>query len=189
MTTALEVTGEWEGTGVVTLSSIGPEDADALVESMTERAISRNTLTIPYPYTTSDAETWIEARVNQRRSDPMETVLAIRHDGQFIGVVGARDRYDPPDHLATLGYWLAKPYWGRGITTAAVRRFVRYCFDDLQVKRLVAEVFLWNDASARVLEKVGFEEEGYLRKHRKKEDRLVDVRYFGLLAEDVKTAP
>lgn len=178
-TTALDVNAD------VTLSSVVPGDANALVEHLTVRAISRNTLTIPYPYTRSNAETWIEARVNQRQAEPKETVFAIRKDARLIGVVGARDRYDDPDHLATLGYWLAKPYWGRGITTAAVHRFVRYCVDDLKVTRLIAEVFPWNEASARVLEKVGFEQEGYFRQHRKKDGRLEDVRYFGLLAGDL----
>lgn len=99
-------------------------------------------------------------------------------------MVGADDLEVGTSHRANIGYWLAKPYWGRGLMTEAVRRYTDYAFEQLEVVRLTAEVFTWNDASRRVLEKVGFRQEGYFRKHREKEGSLVDVLYYGLLQED-----
>ena len=107
-----------------------------------------------------------------------------------MGVIGADDLEVGTTHRANIGYWLAKPYWGRGLMTAAAHRFVQYAFERLEVVRLTAEVFSWNEASARVLEKVGFRREGRLRKHREKDGRLVDVFYYGLLRDDVEeTSP
>jgi RimJ/RimL family protein N-acetyltransferase len=91
-------------------------------------------------------------------------------------------------HRTNIGYWLAKPYWNRGIMTAAVTRFVAYAFAELDVVRLTAEVFAGNTASIRVLQKAGFTREGRLRRHRKKNGDLVDVLYFGLLREDLDDA-
>jgi RimJ/RimL family protein N-acetyltransferase len=87
-----------------------------------------------------------------------------------------------------VGYWLAKPYWGRGLMTAALRCYVRYAFDRLEVVRLTAEVFPWNEASVRVLEKVGFRQEGRFRKHRRTNGELVDALYLGLLRADLPDA-
>ena len=108
-----------------------------------------------------------------------------RSEGTLVGVVGADDLDVGTTHRANLGYWLARPYWGRGLMTEAVRRYVRYALERLEVVRLTAEVFPWNEASARVLEKVGFRREGRLRRHREKDGALVDVLYYGLLREDV----
>jgi len=168
------------------LSPVEPTDRTALVEHLQEREIWRNTLYIPYPYTKDDADEWIEERLAHRTDQPCPVTFALRRpDGTLIGVVGADHLDVGTTHRANIGYWLAKPYWGRGLMTRAARRYVRYALTRLEVTRLTAEVFVWNEASARVLEKVGFRQEGRLRKHREKDGRLADVFYYGLLREDV----
>lgn len=155
------------------------------MEHLQEREIWRNTFRIPWPYTVDDADTWIDERIHRRNEQPAETTFAIRESGgRLVGVVGADDLDVGTSHRARIGYWLAKPYWGRGLMTEAVIRFVEHAFAKLDVVRLTAEVFAWNDASARVLEKAGFTQEGRFRKHRKKDGALVDVLYFGLLQTD-----
>lgn len=168
------------------LSSVTPSDKGALVEHLQVRAISRNTLHIPYPYTEADAEEWIERRRAHRADQPREVTFAIRTpQGMLIGVVGAGDFEIGSSHRANVGYWLAKPYWGQGIMTEALTRYARYAFDQMGIVRLTAEVFERNKASARVLEKVGFQKEGRLRKHRKKDGALLDVNFYGLLKHDL----
>ena len=169
------------------LSPVVPDDRAAIVEHLQVREIWRNTLYIPYPYTEEDADTWLEERIAHRREQPTAVTFALRNpDGRLVGVIGADDLDVGTTHRANLGYWLAKPYWNRGLMTRAARRYVRYAFTRLELVRLTAEVFHWNEASARVLEKVGFRREGRLRKHREKDGALVDVFYYGLLREDVE---
>jgi len=171
------------------LSSVEPRDKDALVEHLQVEEIWRNTFHIPRPYTGADAEEWIEERIRHREEQPAETTFAIRApEGRLIGVVGGDEFVVGISHRARLGYWLAKPYWNRGLMTEAVRRYVDYAFAELGVVRLTAEVFDWNEASARVLQKAGFTQEGRLRNHRKKDGTLVDVLYFGLLRSDLVDA-
>jgi RimJ/RimL family protein N-acetyltransferase len=168
------------------LSPVEPDDRAALVDHLQAREIWRNTLYIPYPYTEEDADAWIEERIAHRREQPAEVTFAVRNpDGTLIGVVGADDLDVGTTHRANLGYWLAKPYWGRGIMTRAARRYVQYALTQLDVVRLTAEVFCRNEASIRVLEKVGFRREGRLRKHREKDGNLLDEYFYGLLREDV----
>ena len=84
-------------------------------------------------------------------------------------------------HRAEVGYWLAKTFWGRGIMSAVVRRVCQHAFDEFALVKIIAHVVTHNPASARVLEKCGFQQEGFLRKHFCKDGKLIDVRLFGLL--------
>jgi ribosomal-protein-alanine N-acetyltransferase len=69
---------------------------------------------------------------------------------------------------------LGEEYWGRGIATEAVGAVTQHGFDALGLVRIYAAVFDGNPASVRVLEKNGFEKEGFLRKSAIKAGRVVD---------------
>jgi RimJ/RimL family protein N-acetyltransferase len=84
-------------------------------------------------------------------------------------------------HRAEVGYWLAKPFWGRGIVTAVVQRVCRHAFVEFGLVKIIAHVVTHNSASARVLEKCGFVQEGLLRKHFLKDGQFIDVKLFALL--------
>jgi RimJ/RimL family protein N-acetyltransferase len=107
---------------------------------------------------------------------------AIRNEADsLIGGIGFNDLALGKSHRAEIGYWLAKPYWGRGITTAVVQRVCQHAFEGFGLAKITAQVFSHNPASARVLQKCGFQEEGFLRKHCFKDGRFLDARLFALL--------
>ena len=66
--------------------------------------------------------------------------------------------------------------------TAVVGKLCEHAFDTWKLTKLSAYVFAHNAASARVLEKCGFEQEGYLRRHFFKDGHLLDARLFARLA-------
>ncbi len=84
---------------------------------------------------------------------------------------------------AEIGYWLAEPYWGRGIATRALRAFADYAFATFDLVRLYGTPFEWNPASARVLEKAGFAYEGLLRQSITKDGRSVGAWMYGLVRD------
>jgi RimJ/RimL family protein N-acetyltransferase len=100
-----------------------------------------------------------------------------------IGGVGFKDFTISKSHRAEIGYWLAKPYWGRGIMTAVVKKACEFAFSEWKLVKISAEVFAFNPGSARVLEKCGFEQEGYLKKQHKKDGQWIDVKLYALLAK------
>ena len=61
---------------------------------------------------------------------------------------------------AEIGYWIAKPYWNRGIATEALRAMVDYCFNIKGFLTLWSDFFIDNPASGRVMEKCGFKDTG-----------------------------
>ena len=78
-----------------------------------------------------------------------------------------------------MGYWLAEPYWGRGIATRAVGLVVAHAFAALDAEREQAYVYEWTPASRRVLEKNGFACEGRLRRAVCRDGRYGDVWVYG----------
>lgn len=107
----------------------------------------------PSPYTPEDAKRFIAQATTPGNRN---LVLAVEVDGQACGGIGIHPLEDVYRKTAEIGYWLAEPFWGRGITTAAVRALVPLAFDRYDLTRIQAGIFSNNPASMRVLEKCGF---------------------------------
>lgn len=162
------------------LSALHPDDKPAILELLQAKEIYDCTLRIPYPYADADADAWLEltARLTALHGHPVH--WAIRDASErMIGGCGLDGLERRRSHRAEIGYWLGKPYWGQGIATRAVGALCRWAFDELGLAKLTAGVFAFNNASARVLEKCGFEQEGYLKQHWLKDGKLIDARLFG----------
>jgi [ribosomal protein S5]-alanine N-acetyltransferase len=168
--------------GQVHLSEFRSSDKCALVEHLNDRDIYDRTLRIPFPYTENNAEEWLAlvAKATEQQGQPVH--FAIRTgDDSLIGGCGLNDFEIGKSHRAEVGYWLAKPLWGRGIMTAVVQRVCQHAFADFGVVKIIAHVSTLNPASARVLEKCGFVQEGLLLKHFLKDGQFIDVKLFALL--------
>jgi len=164
------------------LSEIRSSDKEAYVEHLNDKDIYDRTLRIPLPYTETDAVEWLALveKSTKRHGQPVN--WAIRNEKDYlIGGIGFDGLAIGKSHLAEIGYWLAKPYWGCGIMTAVVQRLCRHAFEEFELAKITAHVFPHNQASARVLEKCGFREEGFLRKHFRKDGQFIDARLFALL--------
>ena len=170
----------------VHLSEFQSSDKPALIEHLNERQIYEHTLQIPFPYTQDDARRWIALVGAETEHNQQPVQFAIRNENeQLIGSCGFNDLQLGASHRGEIGYWLARPYWGQGIMTAVVRRACEHAFASWKLLRITAHVFDFNVASVRVLEKVGFEQEGVLRKHLQKDGRYLDAVVYGLLKGSV----
>lgn len=156
-------------------------DVDDLAALADEREVWRGVRDrFPHPYTRADAMGWIAA------NQPIEPALnlAVTIDGEFAGGVGLKPKDDVYRLTAELGYWVARPYWGSGVGTEAVRLMTEYAFRTFRYERLEAGVFDWNTASVRVLEKNGYRFEGRLRRAAIKDDEVCDVLMYARLRGD-----
>jgi len=124
----------------------------------------------PSPYTADDARRFIALATSPGR----HLVLAIEVDGEAAGGIGVHPLEDVYRRTGEIGYWLAEPYWGRGIVTHAVRALVPAAFASLDLVRLEAGVFSSNTASMRVLERSGFSREAVHRHAITKRGALLD---------------
>ncbi len=162
------------------LTEIRPVDKDAFIEYLNDEDVYQFTLRVPFPYTEKDADQWIALNVKKTKENGKPVCWAIRDSGgQLIGGCGFDDLMPGKAHRGEIGYWLARPFWGQGIMTKVVHAVCEYAFTEMDLEKITAKVFDFNQASARVLEKCGFEQEGYLKKHFKKDGSFIDARVFG----------
>jgi ribosomal-protein-alanine N-acetyltransferase len=169
----------------ITLTEIRPEDQRDVLAHLQEHAVSRYTLLIPYPYTQAHAAEWL-ARVTAPGYNEPRTLWAIRNESQrMIGVAELAPEGPPCAHVAEVGYWLARPYWGQGIMTDVVKTLVEHAFRDSNIVRIYAPIFAANIGSARVLEKAGFSVEAPLmRKKYFRDGQFHDGRQYALVRGD-----
>ena len=89
--------------------------------------------------------------------------VVYKENSKVIGSVGlhyswANEELEYQDlKLKEIGYVLAKDYWGKGIIPEAVKRVIRFCFDEYGLDALTVEHFSTNNQSRRTIEKCGFE--------------------------------
>lgn len=166
----------------VHVSEFRAADKNALVGHLNDREIYERTLRIPFPYTENDAAAWLALvrTITKQQGQPVH--WAIRHaDDALIGACGFDGFQVGKSHRGEVGYWMAKPLWGRGIMTAVVQRMCQHAFAEYGLEKITAHIFPHNLASARVLEKCGFQQEGFLRRHFVKDGAFIDARLFALL--------
>jgi [ribosomal protein S5]-alanine N-acetyltransferase len=166
----------------ISLSEFRPSDKTALIECLNYKDIYDRTLRIPFPYTENDADAWfvLVEKITQEQGQPVRFAVRSANDA-LIGGCGFDGFQVGKSHQAEVGYWLAKPFWGRGIMTEVVRRACQHAFEKFGLVKITAPVFAFNQASVRVLEKCGFVQEGLLRKHFLKDGKLIDAKLFALL--------
>ncbi len=132
--------------------------------------------TFPHPYTIIDAERWILHTQSLR-----DTQFAIIIDSFAVGGIGIIPQTDVYSKSMEIGYWLGEEYWGRGIASEAVGAIRKYAFERFDIVRIFADVFDWNKASARILEKNAFAFEGRKKNAIVKNGKICDLLMYAVL--------
>lgn len=135
-----------------------PEDWEELLIRIGEEAVVRNLATAPWPYTAEDARHFVSKPQDARMPHFLVTVPTAQAPAEIVGAVGL----GPDGDNVQLGYWIARPHWGRGYATEAARALLGLA-RTLGHRRLIAKHFLDNPASGKVLRKVGFALTGEVR--------------------------
>jgi [ribosomal protein S5]-alanine N-acetyltransferase len=128
----------------------------------------------PHPYSLGDAEKFIGNVLAKK----IESFFAISTKEEAIGSIGLSLGQDVHRYTAELGYWLAEPFWNKGITTDSIRFISEFGFEHLKLVRIFAEPYASNIASSRVLEKAGFQKEGILKANVYKNRQILDQAMY-----------
>lgn len=156
------------------------EDAPSIAKYANNRKIWMNLRdAFPHPYGLQDAESFIMRAIKEHP----KTFFAIATPEEAIGGIGIVIGKDVHRFTAELGYWLAESYWGRGITTSAVKTVTEYAIQDLGLHRIYAEPYCNNPASVKVLKKAGYKFEGTLRSSAFKDGNILDQHLFSYIGK------
>lgn len=142
-----------------------PEDWEDVLARIADEGLVRNLASAPWPYTAEDAKAFAQ-RPQDPRLPHFLVTLPSTDGAKLIGSVGiGRDLFGQDaggGQDIELGYWIAREHWGQGYATEAVRA-VLCLARALGHRRLVADHFVDNPASGRVLRKAGFRSTGQKR--------------------------
>ena len=158
------------------------EDAENLAEALNNKKIMDNLRDgIPFPYTVQDAKEYIAATLNADKDSTY--AFAITVNDHAIGSIGVFRQANIHSRTAEIGYYIAEPYWGKGIGASALKQTCDCIFQNTNIIRIFAEPFADNIASCRILEKCGFEYEGTLRKNAIKNGIVIDMKMYSILKD------
>lgn len=133
----------------------------------------------PYPYTMQDAEGYVYSCAENTEERQICRAIEVNHE--VVGSIGIFLGSDVYEKSAELGYWLAEPFWGKGIMTAAVKQACEGAFEKFDIVRIFAEPYGYNQGSRKVLEKAGFTLEGIMKQGVYKNGKVHDYCMYALL--------
>lgn len=150
-------------------------DLESLIRHANDAEVGRWLADVfPQPYSAEDARAYL-AFASQ---EGPEHIRAIEVDGEFAGTFAIRPGVRERRLVVSLGYWLGRLYWGRGIMAEAVSAASDFLLDHEGFVRVQAEAYEPNTQSARVLEKAGFALECVHRKAVIKHGQVHDVLHY-----------
>ena len=138
------------GTERLVLRAPVKSDADELCQLANDLGVAGMLSTMPYPYRPADADAFLGKPVNWRR----EPRFAIEH--RHFGLIGGLGFDEKAPGRLEVGYWLGRPFWGRGYATEALGAALRWAKADWRRNVVWAGHFADNAASGGVLVKAGF---------------------------------
>jgi ribosomal-protein-alanine N-acetyltransferase len=171
-------------TARLSLREMGQTDAQALYAVLSDDKVTEYYDDDPFTGL-SEAQAQIEAWNNGyegRRC--IRWGIAPKQDDMLIGTCGyySLHRWH---RRGAIGYELARPFWRQGIMTGALRAIIGYGFDEMELIRIQATVMPGNLASVRLLEGLGFQQEGVLRGYERWGSKgYLDLLMFSLLRRE-----
>jgi RimJ/RimL family protein N-acetyltransferase len=169
------------------LRKIVLSDITSLLKYVNNKAISNNILNIPYPYSEEDAIFRMNF-VFQGFKNKERYVFAIilKEISELIGEIGIH--IDKTNNKAEVGFWLAEPFWGKGITTEALTKILEFGFTELKLNKILATHYLDNFGSEKVLQKCGMIKEAELIDHYYHNGKYSSVAQYRLTLKEWETA-
>lgn len=169
------------------LNSLSYKDIPKIIEYADNPKISDNLINLPYPYTEQDAIFWINlANQGRETGETYKFAIRLKEDKNlgFIGGIGLL--VDEKHNRAELGYWIGEPFWGKGLMSEAVGRMLQFGFETLQLNKIIANHFLSNPASGKVMIKNKMIKEAEIKEHFKKGDSYLDIIQYRLTEQEYK---
>jgi RimJ/RimL family protein N-acetyltransferase len=148
------------------LRKIKLSDLSSLVKYCNNKKISDQIINIPYPYGEEDAifrmNFVLQGFKNKER---FVFAISFKDNEELIGEIGLH--LDKTNNAAQFGYWIAEPFWGKGIATEATAAILKFGFEELHLNKIYATHYPENQASGKVMLNNKMIKEAELKDHYK----------------------
>jgi [ribosomal protein S5]-alanine N-acetyltransferase len=167
----------------ISLRWISEEDLEALFRIFSNPEVMRYWSTPPLADRNAAVKLLQGIHDDFRRQSFLKWGIARRADDALIGTATLFN-LNLESHRAEIGYCLDRAHWGNGYMNEALQALLGYAFKELALHRIEADVDPRNSASIRTVERLGFQQEGYLRERWQVNGEIQDTVFYGLLRRD-----
>jgi RimJ/RimL family protein N-acetyltransferase len=167
----------------VRLRAIDRDDVDALFEIFSDPDVMRYWSSPPMVHRSEAAHLLSRIEEHFRKRDLFQWGIVRTDDDRVIGTCTLA-HLNVSNRRAELGFALARPHWRKGLMREALGALLDFGFGELNLHRLEADVDPRNEASIRILERVGFRREGFLRERWLTNGETQDTVLLGLLQKE-----
>jgi ribosomal-protein-alanine N-acetyltransferase len=165
------------------LREIVPADAEDLFRIFSDEETMRYWSCKPYT-SVDQARRLIESLAEAARGGAgIHWAITLRGDDRLVGKLGYNE-WRKAHRRGEISYIVAREHWGKGVVGEALGAALDYGFDHMNLHSVEAGVTPGNDASARMLQKLGFRLEGHLRENFLTDRGFVDSLIYSLLRSD-----
>ena len=170
--------------GAHTLRALSPDDAASIHAQVNDWNVIRMLSRLPFPYPRDLAERWIASTAQQAQEGTAYHFAIVGSDQKVIGCVGLTISRSEGALQGSLGYWIGRDHWRKGIASTACERICRWAFANLPISIVTASVAQDNAGSIAVLNKLGFHETGSGTQAFTARGGTIPVLYFTARRED-----
>ena len=167
----------------VVLRWVSENDIDSLYEVFSDPQVMRYWSTAPFTDREAAVNLQREIAAGNETNTMMKWGLALRDSDRLIGTTTLFN-LNLDNGRAELGYAMGRAHWGKGLMNEALQALVSHAFEEMQLRRLEADVDPRNTPSVRTLERLGFQREGFLRERWHVDGELQDAFFYGLLKRE-----
>lgn len=140
-------------------------------------------LAISLPMGPQDEKKWFSSLSERTGKDVIFAIVLVEND-ELIGVMGLH-HIDHQHGLATTGSYIGrKDLWGKGYGTEAKMLVLDYAFNTLGLRKILSEVYDFNERSAKSLEKCGYVRQGVQKEHKWRNGRYADAYLYAVFMKD-----
>ena len=165
------------------LRKIRPSDISSLLKYCNNKNISDQIINIPYPYLEEDAVFRMNFVLQGfKNKERYVFAISLKDSEELIGEIGLH--LDKGNNSAQFGYWIAEPFWGKGIATEALAAILKFGFETLNLNKIYATHYPDNLSSGKVMLNNKMIKEAEMKDHYKINDAYRDVIQYRLTKKE-----
>jgi len=176
------MTNIWQGK-LVCLRALEPEDWRAFFDWDQDTEMARSTYWIPFPGSQEAAKKWTADQALDRGKTHEYKWVIENLNGELVGMLNTHT-CDPRVGTFQYGVAVKREHWRKGYASEAIRIVLGYFFRELRYQKVNGHVYAFNEPSLGLHRKLGFREEGRLRRMVYTDGRHFDEVIFGMTVEE-----
>ena len=167
----------------LTLRKIKLEDAEAMYQYASKDDVTKYVLWDSHR-SIETTKQFVQMMIDKYEEGNFAWAIMLKETKEFIGTIDFV-MYNEAEKIAEVGYALSDRHWGKGYVSEATKALLDFGFNELQLVRIQARCFADNIGSERVMQKVGMNYEGTMRKAKFAKGKHHDIKMYAILREDV----